>query len=168
MNYDEYVALFNTGDDAALVERFFCDDLVFSSGARAYQGKQELLKFLAWAHDGVREVIRPQTVLRDQEVIFAEVDMDFHATMERPEFPFGHLHPGDLVTVKFFVTSGIGRTIGSASLPSLTLKLSVAFGGESFLAFSKRSPGSLKRTSRMALVAPRSAGTMANVAPSSR
>jgi hypothetical protein len=30
--------------------------------------------------------------------------MDFHASKERAEFPFGHLYPGDLVTVKFFVT----------------------------------------------------------------
>jgi hypothetical protein len=33
--------------------------------------------------------------------IFVEVDMDFVATKERPEFPFGHLLPGDIVTVKF-------------------------------------------------------------------
>jgi limonene-1,2-epoxide hydrolase len=48
--------------------------------------------------------MRPQLVLQDEGHIFAEVDMDFHATKERADFPFGHLHPGDLVTVKFFVT----------------------------------------------------------------
>jgi ketosteroid isomerase-like protein len=104
MNYDDYVAVFNTGDDAALVERFFADDVTFSGGTREAKGKQALLAFLRWAHDGVREVMRPQRVLREKDVIFAEIDMDFHATKERPEFPFGHLHPGDLVTVKFFVT----------------------------------------------------------------
>lgn len=104
MDYDAYVACFNTGDDAALVDRFFCDDVVFTSGARAYRGRDELTAFLAWAHDGVREVMRPQLVLRDDDHIFAEIDMDFHALAERPEFPFGHLHPGDMVTVKFFAT----------------------------------------------------------------
>jgi ketosteroid isomerase-like protein len=104
MNYGDYVALFNTGDDDALVERYFHDDVVFTGGARDYRGKQELLDFLHWAHDGVREVIREQKVMYRGDTIFAEVDMDFHASKERPEFPFGHLHPGDLVTVKFFVT----------------------------------------------------------------
>ena len=104
MNYDDYIALFNTGDDAALVERYFADDLVFSGGARELHGKKALLDFLAWAHDGVREVIREQNVLRKDDTIFAEIDMDFHATKERADFPFGHLHPGDMVTVKFFVT----------------------------------------------------------------
>lgn len=104
MHYDDYVTAFNTGDDAALVERFFCDDVVFTGGARSYRGKQELLDFLNWAHDGVREVIRVQKSMRDRGTIFAEVDMDFHASKPRPDFPFGALLPGDLVTVKFFVT----------------------------------------------------------------
>jgi ketosteroid isomerase-like protein len=103
-NYDDYVSLFNTGDDAALVDRYFADDVAFSGGSRDYRGKAALKAFLDWAHDGVREVIRLQNILQQDDLTFVEVDMDFHATKERPQFPFGHLHPGDLVTVKFFVT----------------------------------------------------------------
>jgi ketosteroid isomerase-like protein len=103
-NYDDYIAQFNTGDDAALIDRFFADDVVFTGGTRDYQGKAALEAFLDWAHDGVREVIRAQNVLQRDDLLFAEVDMDFHAMKERPEFPFGHLRPGDMVTVKFFVT----------------------------------------------------------------
>jgi len=103
LNYKEYEALFNAGDDAALIARFFDDDVVFSGGARDYRGKEQLKAFLDWAHDGVREVMRPQNVLQQGDHLFAEIDMDFHASKERPEFPFGHLRPGDLVTVKFFV-----------------------------------------------------------------
>jgi ketosteroid isomerase-like protein len=104
LNYHQYGALFNTGDDAALVERYFDEDVVFTGGAREYRGKAALKAFLDWAHDGVREVMRPQNVLQRDDLLFAEVDMDFHASKERVDFPFGHLHPGDLVTVKFFVT----------------------------------------------------------------
>src|SRR5205085_1006188 len=100
----DYSALFNTGDDAALVERFFDDDVIFSGGSREYRGKGQLKAFLDWAHDGVREVMRPQNVLQREDFLFAEVDMDFHASKARPEFPFGALLPGDSVTVKFFVT----------------------------------------------------------------
>src|SRR5579872_2995248 len=101
LNYNEYEELFNTGDDAALIARFFHDDVVFTGGERDYRGKAQLQAFLDWAHDGVREVMRPQTVLQGGDRLFAEVDMDFHASKERPDFPFGHLRPGDLVTVKF-------------------------------------------------------------------
>ena len=102
-DYSEYEALFNTGDDQALVDRYFADDVIFTGGTREYRGREELLKFLHWAHDGVREVMRPQTILQNKNNIFTEIDMDFHASKERSDFPFGHLHPGDLVTVKFFV-----------------------------------------------------------------
>lgn len=104
LDYKAYEDCFNTGDDTALVEQFFAEDLVFTGGSGSYQGKQGLLDFLKWAHHGVREVMRPQLVLQQGDDLFAEVDMDFHASKERPEFPFGHLFPGDLVTVKFFVT----------------------------------------------------------------
>jgi ketosteroid isomerase-like protein len=104
LNYDDYVALFNTGDDIALIDRFFADDCVFMGNTREHRGKAELRAFLDWAHDGVREVMRPQHVLCHGDLIFAEVDMDFHASKERPDFPFGHLRPGDLVIVKFFVS----------------------------------------------------------------
>ncbi len=104
LNYDEYIRIFNSGDDALLLARFFDENVTFSGGARIYQGKRALKEFLDWAHDGVREVMRPQNVLQREDLLFAEIDMDFHASKERAEFPFGHLHPGDLVTVKFFVT----------------------------------------------------------------
>jgi SnoaL-like domain len=119
LNYDDYIALFNKGDDAALIERFFAEDLRFSGGSRDYHGKAALKAFLDWAHDGVREVMRPQNVLRRDDLIFAEIDMDFHASKERPEFPFGHLYPGDLVTVKFFVTYRL-RDGKVAELKSMT------------------------------------------------
>lgn len=103
LDYGEYERVFNTGDDEALVELFYADDVLFSGGSREHRGKDSLKGFLAWAHDGVREVMRPQKVLQDEESILAEVDMDFHATKHRPDFPFGELFPGDSITVKFLV-----------------------------------------------------------------
>src|SRR5262252_6952574 len=103
MDYERYVAAFNAGDDAALVEQFFTEDCVFHSRDRKKTGRKELLEFLHWAHDGIREILRPQVVLRDATHIFAEIDMDFHATKDRPDFVFGALKKGEFTTVKFFV-----------------------------------------------------------------
>lgn len=119
MDYSAYESLFNTGDDRALVGRFFCNDVRFTGGTREHHGADQLLAFLEWAHDGVREVMRPQLVLRGSDHLFAEIDMDFHATKERPDFPFGHLCPGDSVTVKFFVTYRL-RDEKVAELRSMT------------------------------------------------
>jgi hypothetical protein len=120
LDYDAYEALFNTGDDAALVARFFAPDTRMISANGVREGADGLLAFLAWAHDGVREVMRPQTVLSGDGLLFAEVDMDFHATKHRPDFPFGELYAGDMVTVKFFVTYRLGQDGRIAELKSMT------------------------------------------------
>jgi limonene-1,2-epoxide hydrolase len=118
-DYEDYIAEFWTGDDEALVERWFTDDCAMISGAREMRGKAELLAFLKWAHDGVREVPRVQAVGREGDALFAEIDMDFHATRPRPEFPFGPLQPGDLLTVKFLVAYTL-RSGKIAVLKSMT------------------------------------------------
>jgi len=120
MNYRDYERVFNTGDDGALVDRFFADDVVFTAGTREHHGKSGLREFLAWAHDGVREVMRPQSVCRAERRIFAEVDMDFHATKVRDDFPFGNLRPGDSVTVKFLVTYDLNEAGLIVRLQSMT------------------------------------------------
>jgi predicted SnoaL-like aldol condensation-catalyzing enzyme len=104
MNYDDYIEAFNQGDDAALVETWFAPDCVMYSSSRVSRGRAELLAFLRWAHDGVREVVRPRLVLQDGNRLFADVDMDFVCTAPRPDFPFKPLLPGDIITVRFFVT----------------------------------------------------------------
>ncbi len=100
-DYPAYLACFLTGDDVALVERFFADDCEMHSGSGVRQGKQGMKDFLAWAHDGVRECPRLQRYVQEADVVFADIDMDFHATKHRPEFPFGAMYPGDTITVKF-------------------------------------------------------------------
>jgi ketosteroid isomerase-like protein len=101
-NYEDYVREFNQGEDVNLVDRYFTEDCVMISTSGVRRGRQELKKFLHWAHDGVREIIRPQLVLRDGRQLFAEIDMDFVASKARDDFPFGALRPGDILTVKFF------------------------------------------------------------------
>ncbi len=103
MDYAKYVAAFNSGHDAELVRTYFTKDVVFASGARVLHGAEELLEFLNWAHDGIREIIRPQLVLHDDNHIFVEIDMDFHATVDKPDFLFRPLKKGEMTTVKFFV-----------------------------------------------------------------
>ena len=102
LDYRAYVRDFNTGDDRGLVEKYFTADTQMISGSGVRNGHKGMNEFLAWAHDGVREIIRPQVVMWDKDHIFAEIDMDFIASKPRPDFTFGALQPGDILTVKFF------------------------------------------------------------------
>ena len=100
-DYQAYIDQFLTGDDEALVERFFAEDCEMHSGSGVRRGRDGMLEFLNWAHDGVRECPRIQSYVQTEDQVFADIDMDFHATKHRPEFPFGELHAGDTITVKF-------------------------------------------------------------------
>ncbi len=100
-DYEAYIADFLTGDDEALVERWFAEDCAMESSRGTFDGRDGMRRFLAWAHDGVRECPRIVAYVQQGRSLFAEIDMDFHATKERADFPFGHLYPGDSITVKF-------------------------------------------------------------------
>jgi predicted SnoaL-like aldol condensation-catalyzing enzyme len=100
-DYEAYIADFLTGDDEGLVERWFAEDCAMESGSGTFEGREGMRRFLAWAHDGVRECPRIVSYVQQGRDLFAEIDMDFHATKERADFPFQHLFPGDSITVKF-------------------------------------------------------------------
>lgn len=100
-DYHAYLACFLSGDDEALVARFFAEDCEMRSASGVRHGLDGMREFLAWAHDGVRECPRLQHFVQDERTVYADIDMDFHATKHRPDFPFGEVHPGDSLTVKF-------------------------------------------------------------------
>lgn len=100
-DYEAYIADFLSGDDEALVVRWFAEDCVMESGSGIFEGREGMRRFLAWAHDGVRECPRIVAFAQSGAELFAEIDMDFHAVKERADFPFQHLFPGDSITVKF-------------------------------------------------------------------
>ena len=93
-----------------MVERFWVDDLVVETGQGLdgnvggvlATGKESWLNFLAFAHDGMREIMRIQVLIESEDNIFAEIDMDFHASKDRPDYPFGPVKSGDFFTVKMF------------------------------------------------------------------
>jgi len=101
-NYEEYLQLFNTGDDEGLCATYFTEDTVMQTADRTINGREALLDFLHHAHDGVREILHPQVVLQNKDHLLAELNIEFVASADRPDFVFQPMHKGDSITVKFF------------------------------------------------------------------
>jgi hypothetical protein len=109
-DFYKYIETFNSGDDEAMVDNFWVDDLVVATGLSGKgneegilaKGKENWRKFLEGVHDGIREIIRVQTLIQNEDNIFAEIDMDFYASKDRPDYAFGSLKAGDFITVKMF------------------------------------------------------------------
>lgn len=119
-DYPAYLACFLSGDDEGLVERFFAPTCEMHSASGIRRGHEGMRAFLAWAHDGVRECPRVQHYVQDTHSLFADIDMDFHATRPRPDFPFGALLPGDSLTVKFLARYDLDDTGRITCLKTMT------------------------------------------------
>ena len=103
MRFVDYMDAFNRYDDAALIRDFWTEDCAMQSGSRIFRGHAGMMEFLTWAHDGILETMRPKVIMQEGDHIFGEIDMDFTATRDRPDFQFGALKAGEFLTVKFFV-----------------------------------------------------------------
>ena len=106
VDFYKYNETFNTGNDEAAPE-FWVDDLVIMQGTGTdvfplATNKAEFRNFLAAVHDGVREIMRVQTIVQNENNIFVEFDMDFVALEDKPDFNFGPLKAGEFLTVKMF------------------------------------------------------------------
>jgi len=106
IDFYKYNETFNTGNDQAAME-FWADDLVVMQGTGTdviplAMNKAEFVKFLAAAHDRVREIMRVQTIVQNENNIFVEFDMDFVALEDKPDFVFGSLKAKEFLTVKMF------------------------------------------------------------------
>jgi len=65
MDFNRYIEVFNSGDDDALVDGWFTDDIVYFGANRKIEGKEAWRGFLKFAHDGVREIFRPQNLFQN-------------------------------------------------------------------------------------------------------
>ena len=106
-DFYKYAETFNSGDDRAMVGGFWADELEIWSARDGElrclaNDTESWLEFLDFAHDGVREIMRVQVLMQNEDNMFAEIDMDFHVFKDRPDYPFGPVEKGDFFTVKMF------------------------------------------------------------------
>jgi hypothetical protein len=105
MDFNGYAEDFSTchGQERAMVDRWFTDDLVVEVKGGVLHGRGEWTDWLKNSHaGGVRETMQPVTVLQDDDRLMAEVDITFLTADGRPDFPLGALRPGEPATWKFF------------------------------------------------------------------
>jgi hypothetical protein len=101
---DSYVAAFNAGDDEAVVNEFFTEDMVLDGPDRTLHGRQPWIDLLKFMHHGIREKLTPLAIARNGEILLAEMQVEFTATLDRPDFMYGPLLKGDTMQLRFFAS----------------------------------------------------------------
>jgi len=101
---DSYVTAFNAGDDEAVVNAFFTEDMVLDGPDRTLHGRQAWIDLLKFMHHGIREKLTPLAVAQNGDVLLAEMQVDFTAMQDRPDFMYGPLRQGDTMQLRFFAS----------------------------------------------------------------
>jgi ketosteroid isomerase-like protein len=99
-----YVADFNKGDDAACVTSYYTEDTVIEGPDRTMHGRQEWIDMLQFVHQGISEKLTPLAYAQNGDVLLSEMQVEFTATQDCPDFMHGPLKQGESVTSRFFAS----------------------------------------------------------------
>lgn len=100
MDYAAYVKSLNSGRNAEFINAWFTEDCVVDGGGMPTHGREEYIARLDRIRDGVREYARPQRIAQAGNALFAELDVDFTAERDRPDFGMKPLRAGETITVR--------------------------------------------------------------------
>jgi hypothetical protein len=102
MDFAKYVQLYNAADEPRLGSLFYTDDIIFNGGNRRYEGRENFVSYLQAVSDGLRQTMAPICIVQSSDHIMAELDIEFRALTDKPEFPFGSILAGEAITLRFF------------------------------------------------------------------
>ena len=101
--FSDYVAGFNLQDVDAFAATFYAPSIIFErKNHRFTRGRDKYIEEYHASHDGLVEILRPQRILVEGNNIAAELNVDFVATKDQPNFIIMPLKAGDKFTVKMF------------------------------------------------------------------
>ncbi len=101
--FNDYVRAFNSQRVDNFAMRFYAPDIIFERKDRRFTlGRDKYIAEYHASHDGLTEVLRPARVLVDGNQIAAELNVDFVATKDQPNFIIMPVKAGDRFMVKMF------------------------------------------------------------------
>lgn len=102
-SFRDYIAAFNRGD-TAVYGAFYCDDvtLLIADHTRL-RGRQAIFDFYAGVKAGTERTIRVVNVLAGRDLLAAELESEFLATRDMPDFAAQPMKAGDRLFLGTFV-----------------------------------------------------------------
>ena len=97
---EAYYTAFNRGDHTALAA-FYTEDLVFEYQDIKLSSRDAVISYFVELQKGFKETIRPVNIVIDGDKVAVEVDDDFVAKVDLPDFLGQSLKAGDSFKAKF-------------------------------------------------------------------
>jgi sulfur carrier protein ThiS len=120
--FRDYIDCFNRNDFTGFT-RYYADDVLLELPKKELRGRQAIVDFYRVVKARVRETLQINEVIADSEGLAAEVDTEFFALEDWPDFIVGPLKKGDSIRIVSFVHYKIreGRVVHIKSARFRTL-----------------------------------------------
>lgn len=101
--FRDYIDCFNRNDFAGF-SRYYADDVVLELPSKELRGRQAIVDFYQVVKARIRETLQiTEIVAVDDEGLAAEVDTEFYALEDWPEFIVRPVKKGDSIRIVSFV-----------------------------------------------------------------
>ena len=100
--YARYIAAFNNNDFAGFTE-FYADDVVLELPMTTLRGRQAILDFYTEVKKRVRETLKVGQLVLDEHGLAVEVDTEFHAFEDAPDFIVRPMKKGESIKSVSFI-----------------------------------------------------------------
>lgn len=100
--FRDYIDCFNR-DDFAGFSRYYTDDVLLELPQQALRGPQAIVDFYRIVKARIRETLQINEVVADDEGLAAEVDTEFFALEDWPDFIVRPVKQGDRIRIVSFV-----------------------------------------------------------------
>lgn len=102
-DFRDYIAAFNRGDFDGF-GRFYADDVVLRLGRKKeLHGRDAILDFYRGVLELCEETLTIRDIIADEEGLAAELDTEFKAKVDAPDFIAGPLRKGESIFITSFV-----------------------------------------------------------------
>jgi sulfur carrier protein ThiS len=100
--FHDYIDCFNR-DDFAGFSRYYTDDVLLELPKMQLRGPRAIVDFYRVVKARIRETLKINQVIADSEGLAAEVDTEFLALEDWPDFIVGPVKKGDAIRIVSFV-----------------------------------------------------------------
>lgn len=101
--FARYIAAFNDGDFETACS-YYADDMRLTIGSgRLLQGREEIIRFYAGVRRVTRRTIKVLDFFANETMLAAELESEFLAVTDVPDFTSGPLRLGDRMYINSFV-----------------------------------------------------------------
>lgn len=100
--FRDYIDCFNR-DDFAGFSRYYTDDVLLELPGKELRGPQAIVEFYRVVKARIRETLQINEIVADEEGLAAEVDTEFLALEDWPDFIVRPVKKGDSIRIVSFV-----------------------------------------------------------------